>query len=201
MENNYERELYNRGYRCIAGVDEAGRGPLAGPVTAAACILPIDMTIPGLDDSKKLTPKKRAELFLFLTMHGDIKYAIASCSPQEIDALNILRASLEAMKRAVEALIVDFALIDGNQKPPITAPCQTIVKGDSLSPSIAAASVLAKETRDQEMLRLHEQYPEYNFAKHKGYPTKEHLETLQAHGPSPVHRLTFAPVKRLTASL
>ncbi len=202
MQNNFERELNNQGYRLIAGVDEAGRGPLAGPVVAAACILPLELEIDGLNDSKKLTPKKRAELFLFLTTYPAIQFGIAECSPLEIDQINILQASLEAMKRALLQLaLVHYALIDGNKCPDIHLPCQAIVKGDSRSPSIAAASILAKETRDAKMLKYHEQYPQYNFAKHKGYPTKEHLEALMLHGPTPIHRRSFAPVNKLTSCL
>lgn len=202
LQNNFERELSDQGYRLIAGVDEAGRGPLAGPVVAAACILPLELEIDGLNDSKKLTPKKRAELFTFLTNHPEVQFGIAECSPLEIDQLNILQASLEAMKRALLQLeIVHYALIDGNKCPNLDIPCQAIVKGDSRSPSIAAASILAKETRDAKMLKYHEQYPQYNFAKHKGYPTKEHLEALMLHGPTPIHRRSFAPVNKLTSCL
>ncbi|MCP5491668.1 MAG: ribonuclease HII [Chlamydiales bacterium] len=202
LQNNFERELNDRGYHLVAGVDEAGRGPLAGPVVAAACILPLDLRIEGLNDSKKLTPKTRAELFLFLTSHPAIQFGIAECSAQEIDEINILQASLEAMKRALLQLsLVHYALIDGNKCPNIHIPCQAIIKGDSLSPSIAAASILAKETRDAQMLKYHEQYPQYNFAKHKGYPTKEHIEALAQHGPAPIHRRSFGPVNKLTSSL
>ncbi len=195
MDWTYEDLAKQQGYQHIAGVDEAGRGPLAGPVVAAACILPFN--IPGINDSKKLSTKKRAELFELLTTHPDIAFGIGLCSPDEIDHYNILQASMLAMLRAIENLsCADYVLIDGNRVPKTTLPAQAIVKGDSKSPSIAAASIIAKETRDQIMLDYHDQYPQYNFAKHKGYPTKEHIEALSMHGISAIHRKTFAPVAK-----
>ncbi len=198
MNHNFENRARAQGFTLIAGLDEAGRGPLAGPVVAAACILPENFHILDLNDSKKLSAKTRQTLYQYITNHPSIHYAIASCSPQEIDTHNILRASLLAMKRAALKLphAPDYLLIDGNQKPPIDIPLETIVKGDSRSPSIAAASILAKEYRDTLMQNLNEEYPEYNFAKHKGYPTKEHMEALEKYGPTPHHRQSFAPVKK-----
>ena len=192
---NYE---FDAAYRdsiagLICGVDEAGRGPLAGPVYAAAVILPPDPEIPGLNDSKKLTEKKREALFPIICETA-IAYSIASASEQEIDSLNILQATFLAMRRAVEGLQVspDLILIDGNQTPPgLAVPSQTVVKGDALSASIAAASVLAKVSRDRYLLDLDKQYPQYGFKKHKGYGTKAHYEALSEHGVSPVHRRSF----------
>ncbi len=177
----------------ICGVDEAGRGPLAGPVYAAAVILPPEPQIPGLNDSKKLTEKKREALFPVICETA-IAYSIASASAEEIDRLNILQATFLAMRRAVEGLKLspELILIDGNQTPPgLVIPTQTVVKGDALSASIAAASVLAKVSRDRYLLELDEQYPQYGFRQHKGYGTKAHYEALREHGPSVVHRQSF----------
>ena len=176
----------------ICGVDEAGRGPLAGPVCAAAVILPEGEIIPGLNDSKKLTDKKRRELFPIIKEKA-LAYGIAFASEAEIDELNILQATFLAMKRAIAQLEgrADFALIDGNRETDFGIPCLTVVKGDSRSANIAAASVLAKVTRDIYMEELAEQYPQYGFEIHKGYGTKAHYEALTAHGPSPVHRMSF----------
>ncbi len=192
---NYE---FDAAYRdsiagLICGVDEAGRGPLAGPVYAAAVILPPNPEIPGLNDSKKLTEKKREALFPIICETA-IAYSIASASEEEIDRLNILQATFLAMRRAVEGLNVspDLILIDGNQTPPgLVVPAQTVVKGDALSASIAAASVLAKVSRDRYLLDLDKQYPQYGFKKHKGYGTKAHYEALSQYGVSPVHRRSF----------
>ena len=180
----------------VAGVDEAGRGPLAGPVVAASCILPKSADSFGLNDSKKLSAKKRAELFQFLTTDKNILFAIGICDSSEIDTYNILQASLLAMLRSIQILHPDYLLIDGNKLPKTPIPAEAIVQGDSKSLSIAAASIIAKETRDQLMLKLHEKYPQYNFAKHKGYPTKDHLQALSEHGPTPIHRYSFGPVKK-----
>ena len=198
MNLDHERQAQAKGYRLIAGVDEAGRGPLAGPVVAAACILN-DVVIPGLDDSKKLTPKKRASLFELITTHPTIQYGIGICTPQEIDIHNILQASLLAMLKAIDQLSTpsDYLLIDGNQLPNTAIPAQALIKGDSLSLSIAAASILAKHTRDVMMLSMHEKYPQYNFKGHKGYPTKAHIDALKIHGPCPIHRRSFGPVKHI----
>ena len=189
---DYEIALQNDGYKMICGVDEAGRGPLAGPVVAAACILPIDCEIEGLNDSKKLSEKKREILFDEIKEKA-IAYSIASASNEEIDALNILNATMLAMARAIEGLPVkaDFAIVDGNCVRNFPIPAITIVKGDAKSPSIAAASILAKVTRDRLCMEMDAMYPEYNFKKHKGYPTKEHRDLVIAHGPCPLHRRTF----------
>lgn len=176
----------------ICGVDEAGRGPLAGPVCAAAVILPQGEIIPGLNDSKKLTDKKRRELFPIIKEKA-IAYGIAFASEQEIDEINILQATFLAMKRAIEQLDgkADFALIDGNRETDFGIPCRTVIKGDSRSANIAAASVLAKVTRDLYMEELAEKYPQYGFEIHKGYGTKAHYAALAAHGACAAHRRTF----------
>ena len=188
----YEEKHYAEGFSAVCGCDEAGRGPLCGPVVAAAVILPRGLIIEGLDDSKKLTEKKRERLFDIIKEKA-IAYAIAEASPAEIDDINILNASMLAMRRAVEALSVkaDFALIDGNASRGFTIPTETVVKGDSKSYSIAAASILAKVTRDRGCVELDAAYPEYNIAKHKGYPTKEHMDAVKKYGPSPIHRRSF----------
>ncbi len=190
---SFEKEALNKGFKYICGVDEAGRGPLAGPVCAAAVILPEDCQIEGLNDSKKLSEKKREELFP-LILEKALSYSIAFASVEEIEEHNILNATYLAMNRAVEGLAIpaDFALIDGNRVPEgIRVPCETVVKGDAKSMSIAAASVLAKVSRDRLMLELHEEYPQYNFKKHKGYGTREHTELILKYGVSPVHRSSF----------
>ena len=188
----YEREAFDAGIRLICGVDEAGRGPLAGPVCAAAVILPPGLEIPGLNDSKKLTDKKRRELYDVITAQA-VSYGIAFASEQEIDEINILQATFLAMERAMQKLSPqpELALIDGNRTKDFGLPVRTIVKGDSLSASIAAASILAKVTRDRLMEEYDAQYPQYGFAVHKGYGTKRHYETLREFGPSPIHRKTF----------
>ena len=180
------------GLHVICGVDEAGRGPLAGPVCAAAVILPEHLQIPGLNDSKKLTDKKRRELFPVIQQQA-IAYGIGLASEAEIDEINILQATFLAMRRALEQLAVkpDLALIDGNRATDFGLPVRTVVKGDSLSANIAAASVLAKVSRDRYMTKLAAQYPEYGFEIHKGYGTKRHYEALREHGPCPAHRRTF----------
>ncbi len=178
------------------GVDEAGRGPLAGPVFAACVVLDDNRAIAGLADSKKLSEKKRTELTTKIKQRAKA-WAIASASVAEIDALNILQASLLAMRRAVESLpfTPHLALIDGNQSPQLTCPVRTIIHGDSLIDSISAASILAKTARDAEMMRLHQLFPCYGFDRHKGYPTHAHLMTLKQYGPCAVHRNSFKPVK------
>lgn len=188
----YEKEQLDNGHKIICGVDEAGRGPLAGPVCAAAVILPFGLEIEGLNDSKKLTEKKREKLFDIITEKA-IAYGIAFSSEKEIDELNILQATYLAMNRAIEMLNteIDIALIDGNRNSGINYNSSCIIGGDGKSASIAAASILAKVTRDRYMLELDNKYPEYFFAKHKGYGTKLHYEALREHGPSEVHRLTF----------
>ena len=188
----YERECTQEGYCLICGVDEAGRGPLAGPVCAAAVILPFGIEIEGLNDSKKLTEKKREKLFPIICEKA-VSYGIAFASHTEIDELNILNATYLAMNRAIEKLAnaPDLALIDGNRCTGIKYNCRCIVGGDGLSASIAAASVLAKVTRDRLMYELAEKYPAYKFDQHKGYPTKLHYEMIREHGPSEIHRRTF----------
>ena len=187
-----ERGLIARGITPICGVDEAGRGPLAGPVCAAAIILPPELEIPGLNDSKKLTDKKRRALYDIIVAEA-VSYGIAMASEQEIDEINILQATFNAMERAMEQLTVRpaLALIDGNRERPFPVPVQTVIKGDSLSANIAAASILAKVTRDRYMEEMAERYPQYGFEIHKGYGTKAHYAALTEHGPCPIHRRTF----------
>jgi len=185
------------GYQLIAGVDEAGRGPLVGAVVAAAVILDSNHPIAGLNDSKKLTAKKREALAIEIKQHARA-WSVMSVEADEIDRINILQASLLAMKQAVESLpeMPDVALIDGNKTPELSCDMHAIVKGDSRVAAISAASILAKVERDQQMLELHQQYPQYEFDRHKGYPTKVHMALLEAHGPCPLHRRSFGPVKR-----
>ena len=187
-----EDSFYTQGYKVICGVDEAGRGPLAGPVCAAAVILPEHLEIPGLTDSKKLTDKKRRALFPLIQERA-IAFGIGFVSEQEIDEINILQATFLAMRRAMEQLKVrpDLALIDGNRETDFGLPVRTVIKGDSLSLNIAAASVLAKVSRDDVMLRLAETYPAYGFDIHKGYGTRAHYEALEKFGPCPIHRKSF----------
>lgn len=188
----YEEKRYAEGYSAVCGLDEAGRGPLCGPVVAAAVILPLGLEIEGLNDSKKLSEKKREALFDIIKEKA-IAYAIAEASPEEIDEINILNASMLAMRRAVEALPIhaDFALIDGNCSRGFNIPTETIVKGDAKSYSIAAASILAKVTRDRGCIELDKKYPEYGIAKHKGYPTKDHMNAVREHGVAPIYRKSF----------
>ena len=193
-----ERQLRQEGFSFVAGVDEAGRGPLAGPVTAAAVILPADVEeLPGVFDSKQLKEGERDELFAGLYAVPGIRISVASATPEEIDRLNILRATHEAMRRAVAGLKeADFVLVDGLPVQ-FLLPSKNIIKGDAKCASIAAASIIAKVTRDREMMKLDELYPQYGFARHKGYGTAEHLEALKKYGPSPVHRKSFRPVYEL----
>ena len=187
-----EEEAYAAGYQAVCGCDEAGRGPLAGPVVAAAVILPRGLVIEGLDDSKKLTAKKREALYTEICEKA-LAYGIAEASPEEIDEINILNAAMLAMNRAAEKLSIpaDFALIDGNTARGFPMAVKTVIGGDGKSPSIAAASVLAKVTRDRMCLQMDKDYPQYGFAKHKGYPTKEHREAVRRFGPCPIHRRSF----------
>jgi len=191
---DYEKKIWAKG-RIPAGVDEAGRGPLAGPVVAAAVVLADDCLIDGLDDSKKLTHAKRVKIYEVIKSAA-ICYAVGIVEPEEIDRINILQAALLAMEISVKQLTTkpDYLLIDGNQKTSLLLMQETIVKGDSKSCSIAAASIMAKVTRDFIMHEYHLQYPEYNFKGHKGYPTKEHYEAIRKHGPCPIHRKTFRGV-------
>ncbi|MBJ7395416.1 MAG: ribonuclease HII [Akkermansiaceae bacterium] len=195
-----EIALQANGYLRIAGIDEAGRGPLAGPVAAAAVILPINFNCPGLDDSKKISPKLRDRLYERLTNDPEIYWAVATAEREEIDRVNILRATHLAMRRAAEALvpIPAYCLIDGLPVNPFPLPHDAIVKGDGKSLSIAAASIIAKVTRDRIMREIDREFPQFGFAKHQGYGTKAHLEALRIHGPCRHHRLTFQPVAQLT---
>ncbi|PRW34053.1 Ribonuclease HII [Chlorella sorokiniana] len=194
-----EAELWQQGYASVAGVDEAGRGPLAGPVVAAACVVPAHVEISGIDDSKKLSAEQREALYEQLTTHPEVLWAAKVIEASEIDEINILQAAMKAMEGAAAGLRQkpDFLLVDGNRLPKAFDPerARPVVKGDSKSFCIAAASVIAKVTRDRLMLALHKQYPQYNFAGHKGYCVPEHVEAIRQHGPCPQHRRTFAPIK------
>ena len=187
-----ENELQNNGYKIICGCDEAGRGPLAGDVAAAACILPIGIEIKGLNDSKKLSEKKREELFKVIQENA-VSFAVATCSVEEIERFNILECALLAMRRAVEKLDIppEFILVDGNINKGFTLPSKAIIGGDAKSPNIAAASILAKVTRDRMCYELDEKYPMYGFARNKGYGTAEHIAALKEYGPCPAHRRSF----------
>lgn len=189
---DFERQAIADGYPVVCGIDEAGRGPLAGPVFAAAVVLPLDCEIPGLNDSKKLTEKKREELFDIIVEKA-ISYSVASSSEKEIDDINILKATFLAMNRAYDGLAIrpDKALIDGNKKPGLPCEEETVVKGDAKSMSIAAASILAKVSRDRYMLEMAKLYPQYQFEKHKGYGTTLHYQMIRENGPSEIHRMTF----------
>lgn len=195
-----ERQFQGEGYPVIAGIDEAGRGPLAGPVVAAAVILPADFSHPTLNDSKQLTAPRREALYGEITSHAGITWASAAVEPEEIDRINILQATYLAMRTAVIALsrMPDAVLIDGKPVPRFPLPHRGVVKGDSLSLSIAAASIIAKVERDRIMCDFAETYPAYGFEKHKGYGTRKHLESLKIHGPCPIHRRSFAPVAQMT---
>ena len=188
----YEQSAELKGYKAICGVDEAGRGPLAGPVCAAAVILPPNTIIDGVNDSKKLTEKKREALFDVIKETA-VSYSIAYASVEEIESINILNATMLAMKRAVEGLDVkaDYAMIDGNKMPPIDIDGETIVKGDAKSMSIACASILAKVSRDRLLYEYAKEYPQYQFDKHKGYGTSAHREAILEYGPCPYHRMSF----------
>ena len=187
-----ERSLFAQGVHPIAGIDEAGRGPLAGPVCAAAVILPEGLVIEGLNDSKKLSDKKRRALYDII-INQAVACGIALVDEKTVDEINILQATFLAMRQAAEQLTVQpaLALVDGNRAPGLRVPVQTVVKGDSLSANIAAASILAKVTRDRLMERLDAEYPQYGFAVHKGYGTKAHYAALREYGPCPIHRMTF----------
>ena len=206
----FERELWSRGTTRIAGVDEAGRGPLAGPVVAAAAVLPaqwaktgLPRELEGLNDSKQLAPRQREVFFAFLTACGEVQYAIAQIGSLRIDEINILRATHQAMNVALTELVPQpqHALVDGRPVKTLRVPQTAIIKGDARSYSIAAASVLAKVTRDRLMLEFDRQWPVYGFAGHKGYGTARHLAAIAAHGPCPIHRKSFAPLKPKEAGL
>ena len=195
---SYEIKLQNEGFSVVCGVDEAGRGPLCGSVVAAACILPHDVDLPGLNDSKKLTPKKRDILF-DLICEKAVAFGIAEATVEEINELNILEATLLAMRRAIESLhtpdgelvVADYALVDGNVDRDFPIPAKAVIKGDATSMSIAAASILAKVTRDRMCIEMDAAYPQYGIAKHKGYGTKAHMDALRKYGASPIHRTKF----------
>jgi ribonuclease HII len=199
----FESACHARGLFWVAGVDEAGRGPLAGPVSAAAVILPKKFKCPGLDDSKKLSADRREQLYERLTQDSNVIWSVAAADHLEIDRINILRASHLAMRRAVETLqkIPDFCLIDGLPVRDFPIPHEAIVKGDGISLSIAAASIIAKVTRDRIMCEIDEEFPQFGFSRHHGYGTREHLEALRIHGPCRHHRRSFQPVAQLTLPL
>lgn len=192
LEYTLEQKLIDSGYEVVCGVDEAGRGPLCGPVVAAAVVLPCGLYIEGLNDSKKLTEKKREKLFDIICENA-LAYAITYGTVEQINGTNILEATLDAMRRAVDSLSLpaDHALIDGNIAKGFSIPATPVVHGDAISPSIAAASILAKVTRDRLCYELDLQYPMYGIAKHKGYGTKEHMDALRKYGPAPIHRTKF----------
>lgn len=198
-----EVAAYAAGYSCVGGIDEAGRGPLAGPVMAAAVVLPLDFSLPGLNDSKQLTARRREALYAALMDDDRVKKCVAEASVEEIDRLNILRATHLAMRRAAEGLpvAVDFALIDGLAVPGFPLPQRNIVRGDALCLSIAAASILAKVTRDRRMQELDALFPHYGFARNAGYGTKEHLLAIQNYGITPHHRRSFGPVAQMSLPL
>lgn len=194
-----EKALLREGFSNIVGVDEAGRGPLAGPVVAACCLYHPDLLLEGLDDSKKLTPLSRHSLYQKIITNKNIQYGVAIVDSGEIDQINILQATLLAMKRAIEALNteISYLIVDGNQLPNTPFPAKAIIKGDQYSISIAAASIIAKETRDELMNKFHQKFPEYFFNEHKGYGTKKHKEALLQYGPCPIHRKSFRPISEL----
>lgn len=194
-----ENAYHSAGYQTIAGVDEAGRGPLAGPVVAAVCVIPADVLIPYVDDSKKLSPSKRAALYQVLSSHPRISYGVGQVSSDEIDRINILQATILAMKQAIGALenSVDLFLVDGLSLKIDGRKTVKIIGGDSTCFSIAAASIIAKETRDRLMHTYHETWPQYGFDRHKGYGTEEHRAAIGKYGPCPIHRMTFEPLKSL----
>lgn len=197
--STFERFVREQGFRKIAGVDEAGRGPLAGPVVAAACILPDGVFFERLNDSKQLTAKQRDELFAQMLQTQGLCYGLGIVDAGKIDEINILQATFLAMQHAVAALPQkpDYLLVDGNRSPRFSIPSEAIIEGDARSVSIAAASILAKVTRDRLMEKYDTQYPQYGFSKHKGYGTAQHMAALTAHGACPIHRKSFAPVRRL----
>ena len=199
MMNKFEEQANFQGFNCIAGLDEAGRGPLAGPVLAAVCVIPRGLFIPNVNDSKLLSPKKREELFKRITEDERISYQIGSIDSAEIDRINIYQATIQAMLMAILKLTIqpDYLLVDGLKLPHPTIPCLKIIKGDCLSQSIAAASILAKATRDRLMEEYHERWPVYGFDRHKGYGTPFHIEAIEKHGPCEIHRASFEPIKSL----
>lgn len=195
----FEKDARKKGFKLIAGIDEAGRGCLAGPVVAAACLLPANLLIPGIDDSKQLTSKQRDELFQILTGNKKIKYGVGIICHETIDRVNILQATIAAMLQAVDSLpiIPDFLLVDGLKLPHPFIESQKIIGGDALSQSIAAASIIAKVTRDRLMLKFHEEWPHYEFNKNKGYGTERHINAINQYGACSIHRMTFDPLRSL----
>jgi len=193
----FDKKVLKEGFEIIAGVDEAGRGPLAGPVVAAACILPNGFKIDGIDDSKKLTSELRFSLYEKIISYPGIHYSVGIISSQEIDRINIYQATIQAMLTAMSGLTVSptLFLVDGMKLPHDSVPCRQVIGGDALSLSIATSSIIAKVHRDKMMLEYHEQWAEYGFAKHKGYATPEHLAAIEVHGACPIHRLSFSPFK------
>jgi len=193
---DFEGKAYEKGFKKPVGLDEAGRGCLAGPVVASACYISPGVKIPGITDSKVLTQAKREKLYFQMKEHAEVDFGVYAIANEEIDVINILQASMKAMLFAAGKLIQapDYLLIDGNCAPETDIETETIVKGDRKVYSIAAASVIAKHTRDQIMIQYHERYPEYGFDKHKGYGTKKHIEAIEKFGPCPIHRMTFAPL-------
>lgn len=197
----YEEAARRLGHRILAGVDEAGRGPLAGPVVAAACCIPEGVFFPDINDSKQLTQKQRATLFKQITKKKGVFYGVGIISHEEIDLVNIYQATIKAMIQAINNLKQrpDYLLVDGMTLPH-EIPCEKIIGGDAESQSIAAASIIAKEIRDTLMLKYHEEYPQYGFDRHKGYGTKMHVEAITKHGPCPIHRRSFEPIKSLVGT-
>jgi ribonuclease HII len=205
LEKLHEFEIAARqqGFSCIAGIDEAGRGPLAGPVVAAACLIPEGLLIAGVNDSKQLTAKQRHAIFEYIHSESSIKYAVGIISDKEIDRINIYQATIQAMLLAIAnlAIIPDYLLVDGLKLPHPSIPCQKIIQGDAKSHSIATDSIIAKETRDRYMQAEHLKWPQYGFDSHKGYGTPEHLEAIAKYGPCPIHRLTFSPFRKETVAV
>lgn len=199
----YENQLKAKGYLRIAGIDEAGRGPLAGPVVAAACVLPENTFFAFLNDSKQLSEEKREKLFSAIANHPEVIYGIGMVDVETIDRINILQATFLAMQKAVEAMshVPDYLLIDGNQRPSFSIPSEAVVQGDALSVSIAGASILAKVTRDRIMEGYDRDYPEYGFKQHKGYGTALHRKAIEQFGPCPIHRKSFEPIKSVQRSI
>ncbi len=196
---HFERKARSQGYQIIAGVDEAGRGPIAGPLVVAACILPDNFSLKDVDDSKKLSVEKRDRLYERITTDLGVVFSIVVIEKEIIDLINILQATFRGMQEAVEQLRIrpDYVLVDGNKSPSFSVPSEPVIQGDSLSYSIGAASILAKVKRDAIMMEYDAKWPEYGFAKHKGYPTEAHIEALERFGPCPIHRASYGPVKRV----
>ncbi len=199
----YEKRARDLGYTMIAGVDEAGRGPLAGPVVAVCCSLGKNLRIEGIDDSKKLTPKKREEIYQILSSHSDVHYSVGVVDAREIDRINIYQATINAMLAAIDGMSKnpDYVIVDGMNLPHPNIVTEKVIKGDTLSLSVGAASIMAKVIRDGIMRKFHEKWPCYNFIRHKGYPTEEHIRMLKEHGPCEIHRASFEPVKTLKKEL